>query len=168
MLKQIVTQVSGHLTALFFQALALLKALVCKPVSYLRAKYIQISQNARNFYLLNLLRVPTGSNINLLRVNLITVGQLIKAALISVKVNLLQIGSLLLTIARQIRQLVPTAQSPRKGKPVGITKSARSPISVSKTAQTNTVSPLIQDGLKYQGRAKRHRQRVKQPLKAKP
>ena len=168
MLKQIVMQVSGHLTALFFQVLALLKALVCKPVSYLRAKYTRISQNVRNFYLLNLLRVPTGSNINLLRVNLITVGQLIKAALISVKVNLLQIGSLLLTIARQIRQLVPTAQSPRKGKPVGITKSARSPISVSKTVQTNTVSPLIQDGTKYQGRAKRHRQRVKQPLKAKP
>jgi hypothetical protein len=168
MLKQIVMQVSGHLTALFFQVLALLKALVCKPVSYLRAKYTRISQNVRNFYLLNLLRVPTGSNINLLRVNLITVGQLIKAALISVKVNLLQIGSLLLTTARQIRQLVPTAQSPRKGKPVGITKSARSPISVSKTAQTNTVSPLIQDGTKYQGRAKRHRQRVKQPLKAKP
>jgi hypothetical protein len=168
MLKQIVMQVSGHLTALFFQVLALLKALVCKPVSYLRAKYTRISQNVRNFYLLNLLRVPIGSNINLLRVNLITVGQLIKAALISVKVNLLQIGLLLLTTARQIRQLVPTAQSPRKGKPVGITKSARSPISVSKTAQTNTVSPLIQDGTKYQGRAKRHRQRVKQPLKAKP
>lgn len=106
MLKQIVTQVSGHLTALFFQVLALLKALVCKPVSYLRAKYTRISQNARNFYLLNLLRVPTGSNINLLRVNLITVGQLIKAALISVKVNLLQIGLLLLTTARQIRQRV--------------------------------------------------------------
>lgn len=64
-------------------------------------------------------------------------------------------------------QLVPTAQKQKKGKPVGITKSARSHLKENKTAQTPTAALLTPDGLKSQGRAKRHRPRAKQPLKAK-
>ena len=46
----------------------------------------------------------------------------------------------------------------KKGKPVGITKSARSRSKGNKTAQTPTVLQSTQDGLKSQGRAKqRHR-----------
>jgi hypothetical protein len=168
MFMRIVQRVNGLIMAQYIQASSWVKTQLLPLVSNLLASITQAYQNVVNLLLRLPQLVQTGSNINLLRVNLITVGQLIKAVLTSVKVNLLQIGSLLLTTARQIRQLVPTAQSPRKGKPVGITKSARSHLSVSKTAQTNTVNQLIQDGTKYQGRAKRHRQRVKQPLKAKP
>lgn len=62
-------------------------------------------------------------------------------------------------------QLVPTAQKQKKGKPVGITKSARSHLKENKTAQTHTAALLTPDGLKYQGRAKQRHQRAKQELK---
>ena len=66
---------------------------------------------------------------------------------------------------RRLNRLAHTAQSPKKGKPVGITKSARSHLNENKTAQTHTAALLTQDGLKYQGRAKQRHQRAKQELK---
>jgi hypothetical protein len=62
-------------------------------------------------------------------------------------------------------QPAPTAQLQKKGKPVGITKSARSRTKGNKTAQTHTASLLTPDGLKSQGRAKQRHQRAKQELK---
>lgn len=164
MFKHIVTQVSGRLTALFTQVLALLKELLLRLVSYLLASCILVFLSVVKLY--NLV-VRIVLNIKVWLVSLTKVDQSIKAALTSAKVKVIHLGQLLLITVRKIRQLVPTAQLQRKGKPVGITKSARSHLSVNKTAQTNTVNPLIQDGLKYQGRAKRHRPRAKQPLKAK-
>jgi hypothetical protein len=62
-------------------------------------------------------------------------------------------------------QPVPTAQLQKKGKPVGITKSARSRTKGNKTAQTHTASLLTPAGLKSQGRVSQLLQRVKQELK---
>jgi hypothetical protein len=167
MFTRIVQRVNGLVMGLFTQASMLVKGLLFKPVNSLRVSITQASQSVRNLYLLNLLRVPTGSNINLLRVSLITAVQSIKAALTSVKASLIQTGSQLLTTVRQTKQAVPTAPLPRKGKPVGITKSARSHLSVSKTAQTNMAPQSTLAGLKSQGLVKRLLQRAKQLLKAK-
>jgi hypothetical protein len=62
-------------------------------------------------------------------------------------------------------QPVPTAQLQKKGKPVGITKSARSRTKGNKTVQTHTASLLTPAGLKSQGRVSQLLQRVKQELK---
>jgi hypothetical protein len=64
-------------------------------------------------------------------------------------------------------QPAPTAQKQKKGKPVGITKSARSRTKGSKTVQTHTAAMLTQDGLKYQTLVSQLLQRVKQLLKVK-
>jgi hypothetical protein len=138
-----------------------------KPASNLLASITQAYRSAANLYLLNLLRVPIGSNTNRFRVSLTTAGQLIKAALTSAKASLIQIGSLLLTTVRQTKQAAPTAPLRKKGKPAGKTKSAQSRSKGSKTAQTPTAHQLTQDGLKSQGLAKQRRQRAKQQLKAK-
>ena len=164
---QIVMQVLGRLMAQFLIVYTLVKGLLFTLVSKLRVSITQVYQSVANLQILNLL-AKIKQSINHLVAHLTIQAQLMKVGLMNVLHKVGRVGQQLLTTARQIRQLVPTAQSPRKGKPVGITKSARSHLSVSKTAQTNTVNQLIQDGTKYQGRAKRHRQRVKQPLKAKP
>lgn len=48
MLKRIVMQLSGKMGCLYIQALELLKARLCKPVSNLLVKYTQASLNAIN------------------------------------------------------------------------------------------------------------------------
>jgi hypothetical protein len=168
MFTHIVSQLSGRITALFTQALASLKELLCKLVSSLRVSITQAYQNADNLLRLRLQLALTTLKSNPLVVGLTKAVQSIKVAHTSVKVNLLQIGLLLLTTARQIRQLVPTAQSPRKGKPVGITKSARLRTKKNKTAPTPTEVQSTQDGLKLAGLVKQLLQRAKQLLKAKP
>jgi hypothetical protein len=68
---------------------------------------------------------------------------------------------------RHRSQLALIVPLPKKGKPVGITKSARSRLKENKTVPTPTALKSTQDGLKSQGRAKRHRRPAKQLLKAK-
>jgi len=117
MFKHIVTQISGRITALFTQALALLKALLLNPVGSLLAKFILVFR------------------------------------------------SVVSQLHRRLNRLAHTAQSPKKGKPVGITKSARSHLKENKTAQTPTAPQSTQAGLKSQGHAKRRPQPAKQTSK---
>ena len=165
MFKHIVTQLSGQITALFTQALASLKALLCKLVSSLRVSITQAYRSVANLLRLRLQLALTMLRSNPLVVGLTKVVQSIKAAHISVKASLTQIGSLLQTIVQTIRPPVATASSPKKGKPVGITKSARSRTKGNKTAQTPTEAPSTQAGLKLLGLAKRLLQRVTQTFK---
>jgi hypothetical protein len=106
MFMHIVTQLSGRITALFTQALASLKVLLCKLVNNLRVNITRAYQNVRNLHLLNLLRAQTGWKTNPLVVNLTTAVQSIKAAHTYAKAKLTQIGPLPLTIARQTLQRV--------------------------------------------------------------
>jgi hypothetical protein len=103
MLKHIVTQVSGQVTALFTQALASLKALLWSLVNNLRVSFIRAYQNVVNLF--NPL-VQTLLKIKALLVSLITQVQLIKQGLKLVVTTSGQIGSQLLTTVRQIPQAV--------------------------------------------------------------
>lgn len=159
MLKRIVMRVHGKITAPFIQALALRKEQLWNHAKPLLAKFIQASLNVGNLFR-HLVQIVL--NFKVWLVSLTIVAQSIKVALINAKVKLTHLGKQLLTIARRIRQLAFTARSQRKGKVVGITKSARLHIKGNKTVQTHTANPLIQDGLKSQGRVKPHPQPVKQ------
>jgi hypothetical protein len=66
---------------------------------------------------------------------------------------------------RHRSQLALIVPLPKKGKPVGITKSARSRLKENKTVPTPTAPQSTQDGLKSQGRAKRHRRPAAQVSK---
>ena len=68
---------------------------------------------------------------------------------------------------RHRSQLALIVPLPKKGKPVGITKSARSRLKENKTVPTPTALQSTQDGLKSAGLAKPLRQPAKQLLKAK-
>jgi hypothetical protein len=103
MLKHIVTQVSGQVTALFTQALASLKALLWSLVNSLRVSFIRAYQNVVNLF--NPL-VQTLLKIKALLVSLTTQVQLIKQGLKLVVTTSGQIGSQLLTTVRQIPQAV--------------------------------------------------------------
>jgi hypothetical protein len=162
MFMHIVSQLSGRIMALFTQALASLKALLCKLVSSLLASITQAYQNVVN---LLLPVVQTVLNIKALLVPLITAVQSIKVALINVKAKVIHLGQLLLTIVRPIHQPAPTASSPKKGRPVGITKSARSRTKGNKTAPTPTEVQSTQGGLKLPGLARQLLQRVTQTFK---
>jgi hypothetical protein len=164
MFMHIVTQLSGRITALFTQALVSLKALLCKLVNNLRVNITRVYQNVVS---LCRLAVQTMLNIKVLLVPLITAVQSIKVALISVKARVLPLGQLLLTIVHQTKQAAPTAPSPKRGRPVGVTKSARSRSKKNKTAQTPTAPQSTLDGLKSVGLVKQLLQRAKQLLKAK-
>lgn len=100
----IVTQALGRLMALFTKVYLWIKAQLCNLAKRLLASYTRVSQSAQHQYLLNLLRVQTASSFNHLRVTLTTAAQLIKAALITVKQTLIQIGLQLVATARQILQ----------------------------------------------------------------
>ena len=162
MLKRIVMQVRGKITSLFIQALAWLKERLLKPVSNWLAKSTQTFLNVGNLFSR---LVQIALNFKVWLANLIIMVQSIKAALINVKVKLIQIGQQLLIIARRIRQLALIVLLPKKDKPVGITKSARLHLKGNKTVQIHTPNPLIQDGLKSQDRANQHRQPAKQASK---
>jgi hypothetical protein len=168
MFTHIVSQLSGRITALFTQALASLKALLCKLVSSLHVSITQAYQNADNLLRLRLQLALTTLKSNPLVVGLTKAVQSIKVAHTSVKASLTQIGSLLQTIVQTIRPPAPTVSSPKKGKPVGVTKSARSRTKKNKTAPTPTEVQSTQDGLKLLGHAKQLLQRVSQLWKAKP
>ena len=101
MLKRIVMQVSGKMAFLFTRLWVWLTTPLWNHVSNLRVKFFRRYQNVRNQ---QLLLVLTMSSFNLWRVNLIIVAQLIKAGLSTVKAKVTQIGLLLLTTVRQIRQ----------------------------------------------------------------
>ena len=113
MLKHIVTQVSGRLMALFTQALVLLKVLLLKLVSSLRVSFTQVYQSAVG---LHHLLAKTLLKIKALLVSLPTQVLLIKQGLKLVVTISGQIGLLLLTIVRQILQLV--SQVFKKDKPL--------------------------------------------------
>ena len=168
MFMQIVTQVSGRLMALFTTVYTSIKAQLLLLVSKLRVSITQAFQSVVNLLRQSLQLVLTGLSSNPLAVALTKAVQSIKAALTSVKASLLQTGSLLQTIVQTIRPPAPTAPSPKKGKPVGITKSARSRTKGNKTAPTPTEVPSTPVGLKLLGRVKQLLQRVKQLLIAKP
>jgi hypothetical protein len=162
MLKRIVMQLRGKIIAPFIQALVLHKEQLLKRVSNWRVSITQASLNVGNLF--NRL-VQIALNFKVWLANLTIVAQSIKAALINAKVKLIQIGQQLLIIARRIRQLAITALLPKKGKVVGITKSARLHLKGNKTVQTHTANQLIQDGLKLQGHAKPPLQPAKPKLK---
>jgi hypothetical protein len=88
---------------LYSQVLALLKALLCKLVNNLRAKYIQVFQSVACFY-----NQPAQIKLSISRLvaNLIIQAQLIKAGLIHVLHRVGDLGQQLLTIAHQILQRV--------------------------------------------------------------
>jgi hypothetical protein len=158
MFKHIVTQISGRLMALSTQALALLKELLLKLVSYLLASCILVFLSVAKLY--NLV-VQIVLSIKAWLVSLTTVVQSIKAALTNAKAKAILLGQQLLTIARRIKQLVHIALSPKKDKPVASTKLARSRSKGSKTAQTRTAPQSTQAGLKSAAVAKQLRQHVK-------
>jgi hypothetical protein len=164
MLKRIVMQLRGKIIAPFIQALVLHKEQLLKRVSNWRVSITQASLNVGNLF--NRL-VQIVLNFKVWLANLTIVAQSIKAALINAKVKLIQIGQQLLIIARRIRQLAFTARSPKKGKLVGITKSARLHLKGNKTVQIHTPNQLIQDGLKLQDHVKPPLQPAKKKQKAK-
>jgi hypothetical protein len=99
----IVTQLSGRITALFTQALASLKALLWKLVNNLRVSITRAYQNVVSLF--NPL-VQTLSKIKALAASLTTQVLLIKQGLKLVATTSGQIGQLLVTTVRQIRQHV--------------------------------------------------------------
>jgi hypothetical protein len=106
MRMRIVMQLSGKMVSLFTQVLVWLKVQLWNLVSNLRVVFSQVSLNVVN--LLNRL-VKTLSNFKALLANLIIVVQSIKLVLKRAVTINGQIGQQLLTIARQIPQLVKQA-----------------------------------------------------------
>jgi hypothetical protein len=119
MFKHIVTQINGRITALYTQALALLKALLLKPVNSLLAKFILVFRSVVN----------------------------------------------LRHRHRHRNQLALIVPLPKKGRPVGITKSARSRTKGNKTAPTPTVLQSTPAGSKSAEVAKQLRQHAKHASK---
>jgi len=167
MFMQIVTHVSGRVMALFTAVYTLVKALLCRLANNVRVKFTQAYQSVINLLHHLLQFVRTGLSSNPLAVTLTKAVQSTKAALMSVKASLIQIGLLLQTIVQIIRPPAPTAPLQKKGPPVGVTKSARSRTKKSKTAPTPTATPSTQGGLKLLDRAKQLLQRVSKLFKAK-
>jgi hypothetical protein len=106
MRMRIVMQLSGKMVSLFTQVLGWLKVQLWNLVSNLRVVFSQVSLNVVN--LLNRL-VKTLLNFKALLANLIIVVQSIKLVLKRAVTINGQIGQQLLTIARQIPQLVKQA-----------------------------------------------------------
>ena len=111
MFMHIVTQVSGRLTARCTQVWVSLKARLLKLVSSLRASFIRAYQSAVS---LHHLLVKTLSKTKALLANLTTQVLSIKQGLKLVATTSGQIGQLLVTTVRQIRQHV--TQALKKGK----------------------------------------------------
>jgi hypothetical protein len=100
---RIVTQINGRVMDLYFQALVLIKALVCKLANNLRARYIQVSQSVVCFYnqlVLTLLNIKAQLVLNLILVELS-----IQAELITVLHKAGQLGQLLVTTVHKIHRL---------------------------------------------------------------
>lgn len=110
MFMHTVTRLSGRLMARCTQVYTLIKALLSKLANSLHVNFTQAYQSVVN--LLHPL-AKTFSKIKALLANLTTQVQSIKAGLKLVVTTSGQIGSLLLTTVRQIRQRV--AQALKKG-----------------------------------------------------
>jgi hypothetical protein len=164
MFKRFVQQVNGVVMAQYIQAYMLVKGHLSQSVKQLHASITLVFRSA-----VSLLRqlVHRVLKIKVLVVNLTIQALLIKQELITALTKLWGRGLQRLTTVHQIRQPAPTQSLRKKGKPVGITKSARSRTKESKIVQTHTARLLTQDGLKSQGLVKRLLQRVKQLLKIK-
>jgi hypothetical protein len=162
MLGAVLTNLLQKVTSLIYNATALITKKLSELLGVLTAQMTHLAILCQR--LLSQL-VKTVLKIKLLLASLIILGQSIKLEVINVKAKVLQIGLLLQTTVVQILQLVPIAHKQKKGKPVGITKSARSHLKENKTAQIPTAALLTPDGLKSQGRAKQRHQRAKQELK---
>jgi hypothetical protein len=165
MFMRIVQRVNGLIMAQYIRASMWVKERLLQLASKLLASITRVYQNVANLQLLNLLRVPTGSSTNPLRVSLTTAGQLIKAALISAKAKVILLGKQLLTTVRQISQAALTAFKQTKDKLVELIKLVPSRLKENKTVQTLTVRQLIQAGSKLAGLAKQLPQRVRQVFK---
>jgi hypothetical protein len=100
---QIVTQVLGRIMDQFLTVYTLVKGLLLRLVSSLRAKYILVYLSVVSLW--NLL-VKILLNFKALLANLITQAQSIKVGLKRVAITSGQIGKQLLTIAHRIRQHV--------------------------------------------------------------
>jgi hypothetical protein len=163
MFMQIVTQVSGRITALFTTVYTLVKAQLLLLVSKLRVSITQAYLNVVNRLqsLLALLEL----SIKVLAVNLIILVQSIKAEVIAALTKLWGRGLQLLTTARLIPPPAPTAPKRKKGKVVGLTKSARSRTKEKIIVPTPTAHLLTPGGLKLRGRVSLLLQRVKAMLK---
>jgi len=165
MFMRIVQQVNGLVTGLFTAVYSLVKTQLLLLVSKLRVSITQAYQNVVSQLRQLLQLVLTMLKSNPLVVGLIKAVQSIKAALISVKVNLIQIGLLLQTIVRTTPPPAPIAHKRKKGKPVGLTKSARLRTKEKTIVPMPTAHLLTPAGLKSQGRVKQLLQRVKAMLK---
>ena len=164
MLVHTVMQMLGKIICPCTQALGLLKVRLFRLVSNLRVRFILIYLSVVN---LQYLPAQTVRKCKVWLVNRITPAQSTKQEPINARHLATQLGLQPQTIVAQTQQPVLTAHKQKKGKVVGVTKSARSRIRKNKTVQTHTASLLTQDGLKYQGRVSQLLQRVKQLLKVK-
>jgi hypothetical protein len=144
MLKRIVMQLSGRLTALCTQVLVWLTIRLWNPASSLLVSSIRVFLSAINR--LNPLAQMV-LNFKAWAVNLTTAVQSIKRVLSTAKAKVIQIGLQLQTIACQI--LLPVTTAFKKSKElVVLIKLAVSRISASKTVLILTVRQWIQAGLK--------------------
>jgi hypothetical protein len=155
-------QVLGKIICLFTQALELLKVRLCSLVSNLRVRFILTYLSVVN---LKYLPAQTVRKCKVWLANLITPAQSTKQEPINARHLATQLGLQPQTIVAQTQQPVLTAHKQKKGKVVGVTKSARSRTRKNKTVQTHTAALLTQGGLKSQGRVSQLLQRVKQLLK---
>lgn len=162
MFKHIVTQVSGRTTALFTQALELLKELLWRAVSYLLASCILLFLSVAKLY--NLV-VRTVSSIKAWLASLITLVWSTKQEHICAKVRATLRGQQPQITALPILRPVPTALSPKTDNPAVQTKSDQLPTKENKTVQTRTEAQSTQAGLKSHARAKPRRRRAKQVSK---
>lgn len=162
MFMHIVTQMIGRITALCTVAYTQAKGLLCKLASNLRVKFTPTFLNVGN---LLLLPVRIVLNIKAWIVRRVIQASYSNLEPIDAKHLATQIGLQPQTIARPNNQPAPTAQSPKKGKPVGSTKSAQSRSKGSKIAPIHTAPPSIVAGTKLEGLVNQHLQRAKKPSK---
>ena len=162
MFKRIVQRVNGLVMGQYIRASMLVKVRLLPSVKRLLASITQVFQSAVS---LLCQAAQTALNIKAWLVNLITAGQLIKAALTSVKAKAILLGKQLLTTVRQISQAALTTLKQKKDKLVELIKSAPSRLRENKTVQTLMVRLLTQAGSKLHGLVSQLQQRAIQVFK---
>ena len=162
MFTRIVQQVNGLLTALSTRLSTLLKERLLPNVNKLLASITHTFQSAVSLWFR---LVQTTLNIKALVVNRITQARSTNQEPISAKQIATQLGLQPRTIVPPTSQPVVTAQSRKRGRPVGSTKSAQSHSKGNKTVQTRTVPQSIQAGTKLDGLVKQHLQHANKASK---
>ena len=162
MLVHTVMQVLGKIICQFTQALELLKVRLCSLVSNLRVRFILTYLSVVN---LKYLPAQTVRKCKVWLAKLTNPAQSTKQEPINARHLATQLGLQPQIIVAQTQQPVLTAHKQKKGKPVGITKSARSRSKGNKTAQTPTAPQSTPAGLKSVGLVKQLLQRVTQAFK---